>query len=138
MKTIIYSIFLCFTITTVAQSNLEEFLVLNIPFNGEAIDETGNLDFPILVFGATLCNDKYQSPNSAYKFDGIDDYIVIPHDQILNFNSSYSVSFWVKLSSDIIGEQERIIGKGLSHTGEIQNWSFTFKDDQKMDFFGSP
>ena len=136
MKNLI--LFLLCTTVLQAQINLNEFLILDLPFNGNAIDESGNLNLPIQIYGATLCNDRNESPNSAYYFDGIDDYISVPHQEALNLTNSYSVSFWVKLSSDIIGEQERIIGKGLAHTGNVQNWSFTFKDNQTIDYFWEP
>ena len=121
-----------------AQNNLNEFLILDLPFNGNAIDESGNINSLFEINGASLCNDRNEIQNSAYLFDGIDDYISIPHTNLLNFTNSYSLSFWVRLSSDIVGEQERIIGKGLAHSGDVQNWSFTFKDDQKLDFFWEP
>ena len=138
MKKIIILCTLLVTGMSIAQTDLENFLVIDLPFNGSAIDESGNITSFIQVNGAFLCEDRYSTPNSAYYFDGIDDYIRIPHDTLLNFNSSYSVSFWVKLSNDIIGGQERIIGKGLSHSGAVQNWSFTFNSDQKLAYFWEP
>ena len=122
----------------IAQSDLSPFLILDIPFNGNATDVSGNLIDPIEINGPSLCSDRNSNPNSAYQFDGIDDYIRIAHHPLLDFEGSFSVSFWVRLSSDIVGEQERIIGKGLSHTGDVQNWSFTFKGNQTMDYFWEP
>ena len=47
------------------------------------------------VRGASLTIDRHGKSNSAYSFDGIDDYIYIKHDESLNVVGSYSFSFWV-------------------------------------------
>lgn len=46
------------------------------PFNGNANDESGN-SHNGTVFGATTTSDRLGNTNSAYYFDGIDDYIDI-------------------------------------------------------------
>jgi len=51
-------------------------LVAYYPFNGNANDESGNGHNGI-VFDATLTNDRNGNPDSAYLFDGINDYIDI-------------------------------------------------------------
>ena len=45
------------------------------PFNGNANDESANGNNGV-VNGATLTNDRFGNSNSAYNFDGIDDYII--------------------------------------------------------------
>ncbi|MCH1612609.1 MAG: hypothetical protein L7S72_04860, partial [Flavobacteriales bacterium] len=64
------------------------------PFNGNANDESGNGNDGT-VNGATLTTDRFGNLNSAYDFDGIDDYI-----QASNYssNSSFTFSGWVNLS----------------------------------------
>ena len=64
------------------------------PFNGNANDESGNGNNGT-VNGATLTTDRYGNTNSAYDFDGIDDYI-----QASNYssNSSFTFSGWINLS----------------------------------------
>ncbi len=49
-------------------------LVAYYPFNGNANDESGNGDNGT-VFGATLTTDRFGNTNSAYAFDGTDDFI---------------------------------------------------------------
>ena len=46
------------------------------PFNGNAIDESGNLNDGT-VNGATLTTDRFGTANAAYDFDGVDDFINI-------------------------------------------------------------
>ncbi|ETR68891.1 MAG: hypothetical protein OMM_04291 [Candidatus Magnetoglobus multicellularis str. Araruama] len=54
--------------------DLEEGLVAYYPFNGNANDESGNGNHGT-VYGAILIEDRFGNKNSAYSFDGIDDYI---------------------------------------------------------------
>ncbi len=56
--------------------NLDGDLVAYYPFNGNANDESGNGNHGT-VHGATLTEDGFGNPESAYNFDGIDDYISI-------------------------------------------------------------
>ena len=51
-----------------------KWLVAYYPFNGDAKDKSGNGQNAKVV-GATLTKDRKGNPKSAYRFDGIDDYI---------------------------------------------------------------
>ena len=62
------------------------------PFNGNANDESGNGNNGT-VSGATLTTDLYGDANSAYIFDGINDYINA--GDFYNFNNSnFTISVW--------------------------------------------
>ena len=66
------------------------------PFNGNADDATGN-GHHASVFGATLTTDRFGNENSAYMFDGIDDYII--YDEMNDFpagNVNRTISGWFK------------------------------------------
>ena len=52
--------------------------------------------------GATLTEDRFGKPNSAYLFDGIDDIITTKQEHFAE-NNNLSVSLWVKVS-----EQEQV------------------------------
>ncbi|MEJ2053442.1 MAG: PEGA domain-containing protein [Calditrichaceae bacterium] len=67
-------------------------------FNGNARDESGKGNDGI-VHGATLTEDRFGNPNSAYEFDGIDDYIDIGSSSILKPDFPISLSLWVKPKS---------------------------------------
>ena len=69
-------------------------LVAYYPFNGNANDESKNENNG-KVFGATLTKNRFGQLNSAYYFDGVDDYIKIENDESLN-PESISVGVWVK------------------------------------------
>ena len=50
--------------------------------------------------GATLTADRFGNANSAYSFDGVDDYIVIPPASNLAFHTSdFSIVTWIRTSS---------------------------------------
>jgi uncharacterized repeat protein (TIGR01451 family) len=59
------------------------------PFNGNAIDESGNGNNGT-VNGATLTTDRFGQSNKAYGFDGNSDYI----STIRNGMNNFSVSLW--------------------------------------------
>lgn len=58
-----------------SQVNLNQCLIAYYPFNGNADDATGNGNNGIPMNGVKLTTDRFGNPNSAYLFDGVDDYI---------------------------------------------------------------
>ncbi|MCF6296327.1 MAG: hypothetical protein L3J25_11650 [Flavobacteriaceae bacterium] len=72
-------------------------LIVYYPFNGNANDESGN-NLNGTVSGATLIDDRFGNPSSAYSFDG-NDIITIAHNDILNCSNELSISVWVKPNS---------------------------------------
>ncbi|CAG5083572.1 LamG-like jellyroll fold domain-containing protein [Parvicella tangerina] len=55
-------------------SNQGPCIVADYPFTGNANDISGN-GYDATVYGATLTTDRFGNPNSAYEFDGTNDYI---------------------------------------------------------------
>ena len=66
--TVIGMIFFCGNV----QAGLNDGLVANYPFNGNANDGSGNGNDGI-VNGVTLTTDRFGNADSAYSFDGVDD-----------------------------------------------------------------
>lgn len=66
-----------------AQINLNQGLVAYYPFSGNANDMSGNGNNAVFN-NATLTTDKFGNPNSAYQFNGIDNFIRIPNSNSLN------------------------------------------------------
>ena len=86
------------TITTQFNSSIPTSgLVAYYPFNGNASDESGNSNDG-KVSGATLTTDRFGNANSAYSFDGVDDYIEVSGNSSL-LNDSLSLSLWFKSSN---------------------------------------
>jgi hypothetical protein len=67
--------------------------VAHYPFNGNANDETGN-DNNGVVNGATLTTDRFENPDKAYAFDGVDDMIQVAASANLNAITKTTISFW--------------------------------------------
>ena len=68
------------------------------PFNGNANDESGNGNNGT-VNGATLTTDRFGNANSAYSFDGVDDFIAIANTSGLTFSSGVTFSAWISSST---------------------------------------
>ena len=70
-------------------------LVLHFPFNGNANDESGNGNNGT-IYGPVLTSDRFGIPNSAYTFDGVDDFIDIPN---LGAYQAFTLVVWVKFTA---------------------------------------
>ncbi|MDR1345608.1 MAG: gliding motility-associated C-terminal domain-containing protein [Bacteroidales bacterium] len=87
---------------TLLSSIVTDGLIAWYPFNGNAHDETPNANHGT-VYGATLTADRYGNPNSAYHFDGINDWIEIPNaPQLSALTTDFTISFWIKSLSNNI------------------------------------
>jgi len=76
-------------------------LVAYYPFNGNANDMSGNANNGT-VHGATLTTDRFGNPNSAYSFDGLSNYIEVPHTLQLNA-FPITINTWFITSSSTYG-----------------------------------
>ena len=81
---------LCF-----AQTGINRGLRAYYPFNGSAADESGNINNPIFN-NATLTNDRFGKANSAYHFNGINNYMRIPNSPSLNLDNQITLSVWIR------------------------------------------
>ena len=81
------------TITTNSQIPING-LIANYPFNGNANDESTNSHNGI-IYGAILTEDRHGNLNSAFSFDGVNDYIALPTSSDWDFgNNDFSISSW--------------------------------------------
>jgi hypothetical protein len=78
-----------------------EGLIAWWPFQGNANDATGN-GHDATVYDATLTQDRFGNPNSAYQFDGINDYMDIGNG--VKPPLPITVCSWVKVD-DIASSQ---------------------------------
>ena len=117
-------------------------------FNGNANDQSGNSNNGT-VNGATLTTDRFGNSNSAYNFDGVNDYIrcINPGP---SGSTSRSVCFWMKTieigsgngnifnygNNDVYGQDFRIvasvnapncqgIGVGFTGTGKVLSTTYS-------------
>ncbi|MEN9002595.1 MAG: LamG-like jellyroll fold domain-containing protein [Flavobacteriales bacterium] len=89
-------------------SNLQTGLVGYWPFCGNANDESGNGNNGT-VQGPFLTNDRFGNANSAYEFDGIDDFISIPTEIMNGKDTVSSSSYRVRFMVDSISSSEQTI-----------------------------
>lgn len=88
--------------TPVDKSSLNENLEGHYPFDGNANDLSVFANHGEL-FGAAFGEDRNGEIARAASFDGVDDYIEIPHSSAINFgvNQEFSISFWIKYGDQV-------------------------------------
>lgn len=84
-----------FSTTAYAQINLDQGLKAYYPFTGNAADVSGNNNNPVFN-NATLTSDRHGNPNSAYHFNGSNNYMRIPNKAGLNFADKITLSVWIR------------------------------------------
>lgn len=100
--------------------NLREGLIAEYLFNGGTQDSSGN-EMHGQLTGATLCADRFGQPNSAYYFDGRDDYIVLNPAPPIN-KEAFTISVWCYYDAN--SRQEGWNGAIVSQHGNRKNYSF--------------
>jgi len=96
------------------------------PFNGDASDETGNGNDGT-VYGATLTTDRFGNADSAYYFDGSNDWIEVADDDSLDL-IEFTVSAWYRVETGSSESRNMILIKGGRSTdgnGSDLNYNLT-------------
>jgi hypothetical protein len=81
------------------------------PFNGNANDESGNGNNGT-VFGAALTTDRDGNLNSAFSFDGVNDWINVNNSNSLNPPSQITISAWINTYAYNISSASMVVNKG--------------------------
>ncbi|MBN9380250.1 MAG: gliding motility-associated C-terminal domain-containing protein [Chitinophagaceae bacterium] len=89
-------------------------LLAYYPFNGNTNDATGNGNNGTLVNNPTLTTDKAGNPNSAYSFDGVNNYISIPGTNLNPLNALSVAMFFYPTRSGT----QTMVGK-INYTGGV-------------------
>jgi len=75
-------------------AGLTDGLIAYYPFNGNANDMSGT-DHDGIVQGPILTIDRFGVPDSAYRFDGIDDDIEVSNTHgAFNLTSEWTIAAW--------------------------------------------
>ena len=99
----------------VVQKPEEPVLYASYPFNGNADDASGNGHNATAV-GPSLTSDRFGNENSAYLFDGEDDYIILHYlPYFPGGNSSRSITGWFN-SIDTEADIMMLFGFGYPDT----------------------
>ncbi len=95
MKTNLLLLSLFFALPLFSQP-VADGLICWFPFNGNANDESGH-GHNGAVSGPLLITDRHGDLNSAYLFDGVNDFILVPdHPELRLGNTSFTISAWVR------------------------------------------
>lgn len=98
-------------------------LLIHYPFDGNANDVSGNGFHGIP--NATLTEDRFGNSNSAYYFNGVDEFIDLPISLVLKPQLPITYSCWVKF--DVIDAEKTVIATNDfasdSHSGAWINTS---------------
>lgn len=78
-------------------------MVGHYPFSGNAGDSSGKGNHGTLKNGVALTTDRNGTPNSAYLFDGTNDYIEISDDNSLDLTDSFSITLWLNQHTTAAG-----------------------------------
>jgi len=91
------------------------------PFNGNANDVIAGND--AVVYGATLATDRNGNLNSAYLFDGVNDYMEVENPAPFNFGTDeFAVSLWIKPLNPTQAFQMIFQKGGLNGYEDPQYW----------------
>jgi hypothetical protein len=99
-------------ISAPVSASLLDGLVTYYPFDGDANDLSGNGNDGAVV-GATLTADRFGVADSAYSFDGVNDYIVASADVLPT--AERTVAFW--FNADSLISRPIILGYGGGSCG---------------------
>lgn len=74
---------------------LNNGLLACYPFTGNSLDESGN-GHNGTVYGSILTTDRFNNPNSAYSFDGVNDYIDLGLFSGFTQSNNFTISVWIQ------------------------------------------
>lgn len=78
-----------------AQVNLNQGLAAYYPFNGNVKDSTVNGNDGTIMGAPSLTSNRWNQPNTCYRFNGNGDYIRVPDDSTLKPAVALTISAWV-------------------------------------------
>jgi hypothetical protein len=113
LQRIVFCILIGFAIAQSSKAQpafLKNGLVAYYPFNGNAIDESGN-KFNGTVIGAVSSLDRFGKINSAFRFNGKDSKITVPNFPVNG--TGITLSFWYNVS------EPNVLTRFLSHNWDL-------------------
>lgn len=128
-KITLLQLVLFFTINAFSQVNIDSGLVAYYSF-ADTVNDESIFNNHGIVHGAIKTDGYDGVPNSAYYFDGVDDYIEINADSNLAASTyQLSISVWVKISVfDLSDNKEAYILEKMDGSGSSSNWGVKYFD----------
>jgi hypothetical protein len=116
----------------VSNPDITTGLVLYFPFEGNTVDSSLN---PNDVNNGSAINqvyvpDAWGNPNSAYLFNGVDNYITVDNSPSLNPTNQLTITMWMRIDS-VTNNYPLLISKGAPQTEGFSNREYlvTWKDN---------
>ena len=91
-----------------------EGLIAHWPFDGNALDSSGNEHHGILQGNVSGTTDRFGEPGKALAFDGNFDYVTVPDAVALRLGGDYTVSIWAKMDQLINDNTHAILSKRIA------------------------
>lgn len=131
---IIIVLSLGFVFANISFADSNDGLVAHYLFSGDATDVTGNGHNGV-VNGASPTLDRFNNANSAFYFDGVDDYIEVSNHADLQL-STFTVSAWIKHEENTSsGSTILLMGRaGTDSPGNNINYWLTLEKDLAPQF----
>ena len=99
-------------------------LICFYPFNQNGHDESGNNNNGV-IDGATFFYDRFNNLNSALRFDGLDDNMIVKNSTSLNFTDAITINFWMIIDEFYAREQYP-----LSHGNWERRWKVSISNNR--------
>lgn len=109
-------------ITFEADTSLVAYYPFNYTGTDTVPDMSGNGNNGI-NYGATPIEDRFGNTNSAYFFDGDDDYIEVMDSPDLDMTEDFTISFWLNPVEWKIGYINKHLQHDLNHSWMFKFWS---------------
>lgn len=116
-----------------AQVDLTSGLVANYPFSGNANDISGNGHHALVNGGALLGPDRFGNANSAYVFDGINDFLAVSDADGAFSSPAFSVSVWFYTERDDV--LQMVIGKRAYTASNISEFGLNIQPGPEVRTF---
>ncbi len=116
MKCVFSFLFTLLVFSLYAQIDLENGLVAHYSFSGNYADQSEYQNDATVIFETSYVEGFDGEADGGISFDGVNDYVEIPHADQINFQSqsAFTLSFWVKApatQADVEGGGNDIISK---------------------------
>ena len=104
-------------------------------FTENADDSSGNENHGV-VHGATLTTDRFGNANSAYSFDGVDDYIFVTPN--LGGLTEFTKTLWIAPRASIYGSLFRTPNGGIGYDSGSSMLSVDVIEDRQGGMLSNP
>ena len=104
-------------------------------FTENADDSSGNENHGV-VYGATLTTDRFGNANSAYSFDGVDDYVFVTPN--LGGLTEFTKTLWIAPRASIYGSLFRTPNGGIGYDSGISKLALDVIGDRQGGMLSNP